>query len=178
MSNTQAKQAQPMVDTIVGEFDSHDGAVEAVQSLKKGGFPMRQVSIIGKELEQIEDVKGYYSWKDPAKAGAGIGGFWGGLFGILVGVGFIMVPGIGGVFVAGSLAATLLAGAEGAALGSVSGGLFGSLLGLGISKESVLKYQEKIKAGKFLVVAHGSTDEAKKVRELLGQVQSQAVETH
>jgi hypothetical protein len=154
-------------NATVGVFKTHNEAADAVKELNKGGFPMRKVSIIGKELQEIEDVKGYYTWKDQAKAGAGIGAFWGSLFGILVGVGFLTIPGIGPLFVAGSLAGILLGGAEGALVGSIGGGLFGSLLGLGINKAKVIKYQEHIAAGKYLVIAHGSVEEVEKARQIL-----------
>jgi hypothetical protein len=155
------------INSTVGEYESHDAAVEAVKRLNKGGYPMNKVSIIGKELERIEDIKGYYTCTDAAKTGAGIASFWGALFGILVGVGFIVVPGIGGVFVAGSLAATLLGGIEGAALGALGGSIFGGLLGLGVGRDKMLKYQESLKAGKYLVIAHGTKVEAKRAHEIL-----------
>ncbi|WP_027183930.1 general stress protein [Desulfovibrio inopinatus] len=165
-------------NATVGVYGSHDLAAEAVRSLASQGFSMNKVSIVGRELEDVEDIKGYYTWKDPAKSGAGIGGFWGSLFGILVGVGFLVVPGVGGVFVAGSLAAVLLGGVEGAVLGAAGGGLFGALMGLGIGKNKVLKYQESIKAGKYIVVAHGNVDEVKKAREILNDTENQELETH
>jgi hypothetical protein len=83
------------LNATVGIYDSHELAAEAVRVLNKGGFPMNKVSVVGRELERIEDVKGYYTWKDPAKRGAGIGAFWGSLFGVFVGVGFLALPGIG-----------------------------------------------------------------------------------
>ena len=166
------------LNATVGVFDTHDTAVKAVKELNKGGFPMKKVSIIGKELEKIEDVQGYYTWKDPAKTGAGIGAFWGSIFGLLVGVGFVVVPGIGGVFVAGSLAAVILGGLEGAAVGSVGGGLFGALLGLGIGKDKVLKYQQNLEAGKYLVVAHGSKEEVDKARDILEGTNARDVNVH
>lgn len=157
------------LNATVGVFETHDAAVEAVKRLNEAGFPMKCVSIIGKELQQVEDIKGYYSWKDPAKSGAGIGAFWGALFGVMVGVGFLAMPGVGGIFVAGSLAATLLGGVEGALFGTAAGGLFGALMGLGIGKDKILKYKENLKAGKFLVVAHGPLDEVEKARKLLNE---------
>lgn len=166
------------LNATVGLYDSHDLAADAVRALSKGGFPMNKVSIIGRELERVEDVKGYYTWKDPAKQGAGIGAFWGSLFGILVGVGFLAIPGIGPVFVAGSLAATMLAGVEGAALGGSAGGLFGGLLGLGVSKNKIIKYSESIAAGKYLVVAHGTAQDVAQAREILLGASSAPVEVH
>lgn len=165
-------------NATVGVYQSHDEAVEAVKALAKGGFPMRRVSIIGKELKRVEDLQGYYTWKDSAKSGAGIGGFWGSLFGILIGVGFVALPGVGGIFVAGSLAAIVLGGVEGAVFGSAAGGLFGALLGLGIGKAQVLKYQQSLQAGKFLVVAHGTAEEVTRATEILEGVEAISVEMH
>jgi hypothetical protein len=166
------------LNATVGVFDTHDESVNAVAELNKGGFPMKRVSIIGKELERVEDVQGYYTWKDPTKAGAGIGAFWGSIFGLLVGVGFVIIPGIGGVFVAGSLAAVVLGSFEGAAVGSVGGGLFGALLGLGIGKDKVLKYQQNLEAGKYLIVAHGSKEEVDKARDILEGTSAKDVNVH
>ena len=166
------------LNATVGVYDAHNAAAKAVKELNKGGFPMKKVSIIGKELEKVEDVQGYYTWKDPAKVGAGIGAFWGSIFGILVGVGFVVLPGIGGVFIAGSLAALVLGGLEGAAVGSVGGGLFGALLGLGIGKDKVLKYRQNLEAGKYLVIAHGTTEEVNKAKEILKGTSANTVEVH
>ncbi len=166
------------LNATVGVFESHDAAVEAVKELNKGGFPMKHVSIIGKELERIEDVQGYYTWKDPARTGAGIGAFWGSIFGVLVGVGFIVVPGIGPVFVAGSLAAIVLGGLEGAAMGTLGGGLFGALLGLGIGKDKLVKYQQRLEAGNYLVVAHGTRSQVEQAKNILDATNATNVSIH
>lgn len=166
------------LNATVGIFETHDTAAKAVKELNKGGFPMKKVSIIGKELEKVEDMQGYYTWKDPAKTGAGIGAFWGSVFGILVGIGFVVLPGMGGVFIAGSLAAVVLGGLEGAAVGSIGGGLFGALLGLGIGKDKVLKYQQNLEAGKYLVVTHDTADEVNKAKKILEAANASNVEVH
>ena len=166
------------LNATVGIYDTHEQAQEAVQALSREGFPMDHVSIIGKELEAEEKVNGYYTWKDPAKSGAGIGAFWGALFGIMVGVGFFSLPGVGGIFVAGSLASALLGGMEGALFGTMAGGLFGALAGLGIGKDKVLKYHEILKAGKYLVVAHGTKEEVERAKQILAGTQASKVDVH
>lgn len=68
---------------------------------------------------------------------------------------------------AGSLASMLLGGIEGAVAGAATTGVLGWLTALGISKEKVLKYEEAVKAGKFLVIAHDPEADVKKARDIL-----------
>lgn len=84
-----------------------------------------------------------------------------------MGAAFIWIPGFGPLLVAGPLAAALLGAIEGAAVGAAGGGLLGALVGWGVSKEHILKYEEKLKGGKYLVIAHGSADEVAKARNIL-----------
>jgi hypothetical protein len=91
----------------------------------------------------------------------------GGIFGLLVGAAFLWVPGVGPLIVAGSLSSALLGGVEGAVAGAALSGVFGWLAGLGISKQHILKYEESVKAGKYLVIAHGTPDDVKKARGIL-----------
>jgi hypothetical protein len=56
---------------------------------------------------------------------------------------------------------------EGAVAGSASAGLLGWLMSLGISKQHILKYEQHVKAGKYLVIARGSPDDAAKAKQLL-----------
>jgi hypothetical protein len=84
---------------VVGLFPSHVEAEAAVIDLQKAGFDLQKISIIGKDYQTTEHVRGFLTWKDTAKAGAGEAGYWGsffgGLFGILTGVGLLFVPGVG-----------------------------------------------------------------------------------
>ena len=52
-----------------------------------------------------------------------------------------------GVVIAGPLAAMT---------GVVVGGLIGAISGWGVHKDHIAKYEQKIKSGKVLVLAHGS----------------------
>ena len=42
-----------------------------------------------------------------------------------------------------------------------------ALYGIGIPKDSVLTYETQIKAGKFVVIAHGTSDEVARSRNIL-----------
>ena len=69
------------------------------------------------------------------------------------------VPGIGPLFAAGPLVAWIVGGLEGAAVVGGMSALGAGLYGIGIPKDSVLSYETQIKAGKFVVIAHGTPDD-------------------
>jgi hypothetical protein len=153
--------------SIIGVYDTMAQAEEAVRKLGEGGYPIEQVSILAQNLESEKQVHGFVTTGDVAKTGAATGAWVGGLFGVLLGAAFIWVPGLGPLIVAGPLSAALLGGIEGALAGAAGGGLLGALAGLGVSKEHILKYEERLKGGKYLVVAHGSADDVAKARGIL-----------
>jgi hypothetical protein len=43
----------------------------------------------------------------------------------------------------------------------------GILVGVGVSKEPIIKYENHGKAGKYLVIAHGSGEEVERARNIL-----------
>jgi len=61
----------------------------------------------------------------------------------------------------------LLGGAEGVVAGAAGGGLLGALFGWGVSKEHILKYEESIKSGQYLVVANGDESQVNQARAIL-----------
>jgi hypothetical protein len=153
--------------SVVGVYNSLDAAEEAVRKLGQGGFPIQHVSILAKDLGSEKKVHGFVTSCDVAKSSARTGAWVGGIFGLLVGAAFLWVPGVGPLVVAGSLASALLGGLEGAVGGAAMTGLLGWLFSLGISKEHILKYEERVKAGKYLLIAHGTEADAQKAKALL-----------
>ncbi|MGB6811959.1 MAG: hypothetical protein WBE23_03605, partial [Candidatus Sulfotelmatobacter sp.] len=49
---------------------------------------------------------------------------------------------------------------------------------LGIPKNSVVKYETSIKAGKFVLVAHGTAEEVAKAREMLKTSGADQIDTY
>ena len=160
---------------IVHVFPTHVEAEKAVLLLQKAGFDMQKISIIAKDYQTTDHVRGFLSWKDTTKAGAGEGAYWGsfmgGLFGILTGAGLLFIPGMGQVIVAGPIVGVLAGWLEGMIIGgagaAVVGGLAGALVGLGIPKEQALKYETEVKAGKFMVIASGTDLEFHRAQQIL-----------
>ena len=154
-------------NVAVAIFNTHDEAENAVKELQKSGFDMKKLSIVGKGYHTEEQVIGFYHTGDRMKHWGKMGAFWGGLWGILFGAGFFLIPGIGPIIVAGPLVATIVGGLEGAvAFGGLSA-LGAGLYSMGIPKDSVISYESSIKSDKFLLVVHGSGDEMAKARDIL-----------
>ena len=164
--------------TIVGHFPSHVEAERVVLELQKAGFDMEKLSIIGKDYQTAEQVRGFLTWKDTAKAGAAGGGYWGsfvgGLFGILAGAGVLFIPGMAPIVIAGPVTGVLAGWLEGMLVGGAGaatiGGLAGALSGLGIPKHEVLKYETQIQAGEFIILVTGSDEEVTQAQQLLAKI--------
>lgn len=164
--------------SIIGHFPSHTEAEKVVLELQKQGFDIQKLSIIGKDYQTSEQVRGFLTWKDTAKAGAAGGGYWGsfigGLFGILTGAGVLFIPGIAPVVIAGPITGVLAGWLEGTVAGGIGaaalGGLAGALGGLGIPKHEVLKYEAKIQAGEFIVLVTGSNEDVSQAMHILNDI--------
>jgi hypothetical protein len=154
-------------NAVVGVFDTHTQAEETIKQLQKSGFDVKQLSILGKDFHTEEQVVGYYNTGDRVKYWGKLGSFWGAIWGLLVGTAFFVIPGVGPVLMAGPLVATIVAALEGAVVVGGLSAIGAALFSLGIPKDSVLKLDTALKAGKFLVVAHGSASDVEKARSIL-----------
>jgi hypothetical protein len=169
-----------MEDTnaVVAVFDTHPEADEAVRELQKSGFDMKKLSVVGKDYHTEEHVVGYYNAGDRMKHWGKLGAFWGGLWGLLFGAAFFWVPGIGPVLIGGPLVAWIVAALEGAVvvggLSAVGAGLFS----LGIPKDSIVQYESAVKAGKYVVVAHGTAQDVAKARDIMSTLKPSGLSDH
>jgi hypothetical protein len=158
-----------MKDTnaAIAVYDSHSAAEDAVKELQKSGFDMKKLSVVGKDYHTDEQVVGYYNAGDRMKYWGKQGAFWGGFWGLLFGAAFFWVPAIGPVLVGGPLAASIVAGLENALVVGGLSAIGAGLYSIGIPKDSILTYETAIKAGQYVVVAHGTSADAAKARNIL-----------
>jgi heat induced stress protein YflT len=154
-------------NVTVAVFPSHQDAERAVMELQRAGFDMKRLSIVGADYHTEEHVIGYYNTGDRMRAWGRAGAFWGGIWGLLFGAAFFMVPGVGPVLVAGPLVAAIIAGLESSVIVGGLSALGAGLVSLGVPKNSVLDYESAIRAGKYLLVAHGAEAEVNRAREIL-----------
>jgi hypothetical protein len=169
-----------MTDTnaVIAVYENHSGAEAAVKELQKSGFDMKKLSVVGKDYHTEEHVVGYYNAGDRMKYWGKWGAFWGGFWGLLFGAAFFWVPAVGPVLVGGPLVAWIVAGLENAALVGGLSALGAGLYSIGIPKNSVVEYEAAVKAGKYVVVAHGTAAQAAKAREILNSSKPAQVTDH
>jgi hypothetical protein len=169
-----------MEDTnaVVAVFDTHPEADEAVRELQKSGFDMKKLSVVGKDYHTEEHVVGYYNAGDRMKHWGKLGAFWGGLWSLLFGAAFFWVPGVGPVLIGGPLVAWIIAALEGAVVVGGLSAIGAGLFSLGIPKDSIVQYESAVKAGKFVVVAHGPAEDVAKARNILSTLKPTGLDDH
>ena len=165
-------------NSVVAIYDTHSQAEEAVKELQRSGFDMKKMSIVGKDYHTDEHVVGYYNTGDRMKYWGKLGAFWGGLWGMLFGAAFFVIPGLGPILVAGPLVAWIIGALEGAVVVGGLSALGAGLYSIGIPKDSVVKYEAALKSDKFLLLAHGTADEVARARDILQTTHAMEVTVH
>jgi hypothetical protein len=152
---------------VVAIYPDHDAAEQAVSKLRDASFDVTKLSIIGKDYHTDDKVVGYYTTGERMKYWGVRGAFWGGIWGLLLGAGFFMVPGVGSVLVAGPLLGALVTGLESAAMVGGLSAIAVGLIHLGVPKEDAITYESAILADKFLLIANGTPEELARARRIL-----------
>ncbi len=106
------------------------------------------------KIKSMEPVK-----NAPLLLGVGTGT----IVGLLTGIGAFAIPGFGFLYGAGALIGAF----AGFDLGLVSGGIISLLATAGIKKERVIKCNEHLNEGRFLVIINGPLDEIEKAEHIL-----------
>ena len=147
-----------MVNTILGIFDDPADARRVVETLRAGQLHLDDVSIVSRATDSgattgnTDDVS--------AGQGAAVGAIWGGL----VGLATLLIPGVGPFIAFGALGAAL----TGAVTGAVVGGIAAALIDFGgISEEDARGYEQQVHAGKTLVAVKAREEDSIEVRRVL-----------
>lgn len=163
---------------VIAVYDTHHEAEAAIRSLQASGFDMTKLSIVGKDYHTEEDVVGYYSVGDRMKSWGATGAFWGGIWSLLFGSAFFLVPGIGPLLAAGPVVVWIVGALESAVVIGGFSALGAALFSIGIPKDSVIEYETQIKAGKFVVIAHDAQGALDKGLIALEATKHQGVKQH
>ncbi len=165
-------------NAVVGIFNSHTEAEKSIKELQKAGFDMKRLSIVGKDYHTEEHVVGYYNAGDRMKVWGKLGAFWGGFWGLLFGSALFIIPGIGPLIVFGPLVGWIVGALEGAVVVGGLSALAAALFSIGIPKDSSILYETALKSDKFLVIAHGTADEAAKAKSILETAGAAQTDVH
>ena len=165
-------------NSVVAVYPSHTAAEAAIKELQKSGFDLKKLSIAGRDYHTDEHVVGYYNVGDRMKVWGKTGAFWGGVWGLFFGSAFFWVPGLGPLLVAGPLVSWIVGALEGAVVVGGLSAIGASLYSLGIPKDSILQYETDLKAGKFVLLAHGSVEDAARAKDILTRTDPAKLEHH
>jgi len=165
-------------NSVVAVYPDHSSAENAINELKKSAFNIKKLAIVGQAYHTEDQVVGYYTTGDRMKHWGKMGAFWGGLWGLLLGSALFIVPGIGPVIVAGSAVAWIVGALESAVVVGGLSALGAGLYSIGIPKDSVLKYESSIKAGKYVLIAHGTPEEVESARRILANTGAEETSVH
>jgi uncharacterized membrane protein len=153
-------------NTILGIFDDPLAARRAVERLREGPLDLDDVSIVSRATESGEAV----SSADDVSAGEGaaVGAVWGGL----IGLGALLIPGVGPFIAFGALGAAL----TGAVTGAVVGGIAAALIDFGdISPEEAREYEQQVHGGMTLVAVKAREEIAQEVRRVLANAGAESI---
>ena len=165
-------------DIAIARFPDHDGAETAIKTLAQGGFDMKQLSIVGRGYHTDESIVGFYNAGDRIRFWGRYGAFWGGLWGLFSGGIFLTVPAIGPLVALGAFAGVIVAIIEGAILGAGGSALTAALYSIGIPKDSILDYEQTLKADGFLVLVHGTAVDVAQARTILTPLKPVRLDIH
>lgn len=154
----------------VAVFNSLSAAEGALLVLKHSGVPVEQTSLISRQVKGSMPEEEALQMGDRAESDAAKGAGIGGLVGLLAGAPLLTIPGVGFILAAGPIATALT--------GAIVGGFLGSMQGWGVKPDRIESYEEKVRAGKVLVIVHGGPRDVAQAVRLLQTTPAESVETH
>lgn len=161
------------MEIATGVFESRADAERAVDQLRKLGVPPERIGFITRQTnaEQVSASVPVTDTEEPGMGramGAAVGGAMGAAGGATLGlaVATLALPGIGPVIAFGVAGAALL-GIAGAAAGSAVGNQVEEELGEGVPHEDLFIYEDALRNGRSVVIAHVTDDEEDRAEEIL-----------
>ncbi len=146
----------------VAIYKTHNEALKAVQRLSERKFPMEHVSLIGK-ADIVEDHLHMQTIEDKKLIPFAVAIVLGGLFGLLLGLDWIQLPGMNFDFSDGFFVSIFF----GLSIGLMVGAIATIVTALIIPKDKVLKYKEHLFPKRFLVVVNGTEEEILMAEKIL-----------
>jgi len=154
-------------ESVIAVFGDHQEADAAVKKLASAGFALANISMVGKSYHSEEKAIGFYNTGDRIKFWGKRGAFWGGLWGLFAGGVALTMSGVGQIMVLGYLATMVVSAVEGAIMVGGLSALGAALYSAGIPRDSIVQYEQAVKADGFLLFVHGAVEELVRARAIL-----------
>ena len=171
---------------VVGAFSSRQDAEQALGKLKRAGFPIAQISVMTREVSRNDPTvdadssdafsdNSYtalfgYAQERTASGGTITGSILGAIGGCLVGIGFLVVPGVGAVLAVGTAGIALAATLAGAGIGAVGGGLVSALTDSEIPRNQDELMSDRFSHGDYLVMIDGTDKDVRHAESILSRL--------
>src|SRR4051794_21717886 len=150
------------MNTVIGVFDNPRDAQRGIAMLRDSRYTLEDISLISRAGEKQVAVSG--GDDVPAREGATVGAVWGGM----VGLASLLIPGVGPFVAGGALASALTSAVTGAVTGAVVGGVAAALIHIGgIPEAAATEYESMVHAGKTLVAVKVQPEDMRHVRRIL-----------
>jgi hypothetical protein len=178
MEKERSMSITPRTDSIVAVLNTHTEVQAIAKELQKVRFDMKKLSVVARDCHAEEGVVGYYNTNGKVRYCGDLGTFWGGFWRLPVGSAFLWVPGLGLIVAVGPLVSWMVAALEGAAVWGGLTAVGAALYSLGIPRDRILAYEDSLRANKFLVIAHGTTEEIDRACDTLQGTEWGEAEVH
>jgi uncharacterized membrane protein len=157
--------------TIIGIFDTLREAQRAMEMLRDSHLSLDDVSVVSRAAEHGVTVEGGDDVS--ASEGATVGAVWGGV----VGLAALVIPGVGPIIAGGALATAVASALTGALTGAIVGGITAGLINFAnISEDEARQYEVLVHDGKTLVAVKASDDATRHVRRVLTKAGAESVQ--
>jgi hypothetical protein len=165
---------QPSIFTNASVFicNTHKEAEEAIRSLKKFGFDVKKLSLIGKGYHSEEHPVGF----DKIATWGSNGAFWARIWGVLMAPAVFFLPPLGVVAMAGPIVSVLVSALEGAVLVGGLSAIGAALSRIGIPKDQIIKYEAALKVDKYVLMVHGTADDIEKSKSIHAGIKDVSLE--
>ncbi len=144
--------------SVVAVYETDEQARMGFDALREVGVPEERITVVG--AGEAGAAEAFEAGASPTARGAGSGALFGAIAGVLV---TVVIPG-GAVVLASGLVA-----------GAAAGAGIGVLAEVGVPTPHVKDYEEDLTGGRYLLVAHGSSDEASSAHAVLDMTDTEGL---
>jgi hypothetical protein len=154
-------------NAAVAIYGSAPEVVTVIRQLRDLRFDLKNLSVAGKDQRSSWQVIGYYCSREAIRYWGGLSSLYNEIWQTLSGWGFFALPGIGPVLVSGPLAEWIVLALKNAPFFGDMSAVGMGLYSVGVSKSNIAECENALRAGKHLLLAHGSAQEVDKARKLM-----------